>query len=234
MRQDVVQHHGVPIRLKCCDHVRICPDPFGNWPTIAGSWRSFLEGNSDKMPRWHSRGHTGSRRSSVVGYTYGTYVPATCSSNKAVDLIHRPETQHLQPREKRLVDGSVSNVDVVPVPGRCQQQVPGTTNLFSINMDNGHVNNGFGLMESHCVYGLVYPIEDWNIFFNNQETVITGYIYWFIISSSQVTIVIIPFIGRGKQSGSLLKITVTLKRVTDVPVTRQHVEQQEPVEEGDR
>nr|CAI5836152.1 unnamed protein product [Callosobruchus analis] len=41
--------------------------------------------------------------------------------------------------------------------------VPGTTNLFSINMDNGHVNNGFGLMECHCVYGLVYPIEDWNI-----------------------------------------------------------------------
>nr|CAI5862895.1 unnamed protein product [Callosobruchus analis] len=40
---------------------------------------------------------------------------------------------------------------------------PGTTNLFSINMDNGHVNNGFGLMECHCVYGLVYPIEDWNI-----------------------------------------------------------------------
>nr|CAI5834675.1 unnamed protein product [Callosobruchus analis]CAI5848060.1 unnamed protein product [Callosobruchus analis] len=22
-------------------------------------------------------------------------------------------------------------------------------------MDNGHVNNGFGLMECHCVYGLV-------------------------------------------------------------------------------
>nr|CAI5859504.1 unnamed protein product [Callosobruchus analis] len=32
----------------------------------------------------------------------------------------------------------------------CQQQVPGTTNLFSINMDKGHVNNGFGLMECHC------------------------------------------------------------------------------------
>nr|CAI5826179.1 unnamed protein product [Callosobruchus analis] len=30
-------------------------------------------------------------------------------------------------------------------------------------MDNGHVNNGFGLMECHCVYGLVYPIEHWNI-----------------------------------------------------------------------
>nr|CAI5834672.1 unnamed protein product [Callosobruchus analis] len=30
-------------------------------------------------------------------------------------------------------------------------------------MDNGHVNNGFGLMECHCIYGLVYPIEDWNI-----------------------------------------------------------------------
>ncbi|VEN48094.1 unnamed protein product [Callosobruchus maculatus] len=45
---------------------------------------------------------------------------------------------------------------------RCLQQVPGTTNLFSINMDNGHVNNGFGLMECHVDCSLVYPIEDWN------------------------------------------------------------------------
>nr|CAI5852594.1 unnamed protein product [Callosobruchus analis] len=31
-------------------------------------------------------------------------------------------------------------------------------------MDNGHVNNGFGLMECHCKsMCLVYPIEDWNI-----------------------------------------------------------------------
>nr|CAI5827963.1 unnamed protein product [Callosobruchus analis] len=144
MRQDVVQHHGVPIRLKCCDHVRICPDPFGNWPTIAGSWRSFLEGNCDEMPRWHSRGHTGSRRSSVVGYTYGTYVPATCSSNKAVDLIHRPETSIYS--QGRNVWWTVQ----CRTSMLCRYLVPGTTNLFSINMDNGHVNNGFGLMECHC------------------------------------------------------------------------------------
>nr|CAI5827418.1 unnamed protein product [Callosobruchus analis] len=71
------------------------------------------------MPRWHSAATPVAEDRPWSGTP--TELPATCSSNKAVDLIHRPETQHLQPREKRLVDGSVSNVDVVPVPGKPAQ-----------------------------------------------------------------------------------------------------------------
>ncbi|VEN34488.1 unnamed protein product [Callosobruchus maculatus] len=52
---------------------------------------------------------------------------------------------------------------LISMADRCQQQVPGTTNLFSINMDNGYVNNGFELMECHDDCSLVInPIEDWN------------------------------------------------------------------------